>query len=167
MSSIATFYLLPETKRTAFAAAHRDQKTVTYKRGFFGTKEQVTGERFFWEYLDEAAAKKIDFDFSGFAFIEYFFTFAAASLPAELERAINGAALDDHHYDISAGLASSLAGYLHGHPPDLEALRSFVADNVPAADEGYAEVLRETHDFLVTWFSSIAAGSFGVIHITF
>ena len=52
MSSFATFYILSEASRSAFGDAQRDQKTVTYKRGLFGTKEIVTGDRFLWEYLD-------------------------------------------------------------------------------------------------------------------
>ena len=49
MSSIATFYILSEASRSAFDDAQRDQKTVAYKRGLFGTKEIVTGDRFLWE----------------------------------------------------------------------------------------------------------------------
>ena len=71
MSSIATFYILSEASRSAFDDAQRDQKTVTYKRGLFGTKEIVTGDRFLWEYLDSTTAGKTGFDFSGFAFIDY------------------------------------------------------------------------------------------------
>jgi 2-hydroxychromene-2-carboxylate isomerase len=52
MSSIATFYVLSEASRAAFDDAQRDQKTVAYKRGLFGTKEIVTGDQFLWEYLD-------------------------------------------------------------------------------------------------------------------
>lgn len=85
MSSIATFYLLANTKRAEFIDAHRNQKTVTHKRGLFGTKEIVTGDRFLWEYLDSAATDKTDFPFSGFTFIDYFFTFLTASLPKHLE----------------------------------------------------------------------------------
>lgn len=44
MSSFVTFYVLPETKRAEFAEAQRNQKTVTYKRGFFGTKEDAQQE---------------------------------------------------------------------------------------------------------------------------
>ena len=51
IASIATFYILSETSRSAFDDAQRDQKTVTYNRGLFGTNEIVTGNRFLWEYF--------------------------------------------------------------------------------------------------------------------
>lgn len=35
---------MPETKRAEFAEAQRKQKTVTYKRGFFGMKEDAQQE---------------------------------------------------------------------------------------------------------------------------
>ena len=167
MSSIATFYLLPEAKRAEFTDAQRNQKTVTYKRGFFGTKEVVTGDRFLWEYLDSAATSKTEFDFSGFALIDYLLTFVPASLPDRLNSALSSAAVDDHHYAFSADMASSFAEYLHSHPPDSTSLQTFVAENNPDADAEYVSALRETHDFLVRWFDNIDRNSFGVIHITF
>ncbi len=167
MSSIATFYLLPEAKRDEFNDAHRNQKTVTYKRGLFGTREIVTGERFLWEYLDSAATARTDFDFSGFAFIDYFFTYLAASLPKNLETAMTRAAVDEHHYLIHAELAKGLGDHLRSHPPDPNELQSFVAENHPDADEEYVNALCETHDFLLRWFATIDPRSFGVIHLTF
>ena len=167
MSSIATFYLLPEAKRAEFTDAHRNQKTVTYKRGLFGTKEIVTGDRFLWEYLDSATTAKTEFDYSGFAFIEYLLTFVIASLAEPLAAALTAAAVDDHYYAISAELAASLGDYLRSHPPDPAALQSFVDENNPNADEEYVGALRDTHDFLVRWFGTIDPRSFGVIHITF
>ncbi len=167
MSSIATFYILSEASRSAFDDAQRDQKTVTYKRGLFGTKEIVTGDRFLWEYLDSTTTGKTDFDFSGFAFIDYLLSFVKASLPEHLNVALESAMVDDNYFVISADFASSFAEYLRSHPPDVTALQAFVADNSPDADEEYIGTLRETHDFLVRWFGSIDRNSFGVIHITF
>lgn len=167
MSSIATFYLLPEASLPAFVDAQRNRKSVTYKRGWFGTKEIVTGDRFLWEYLDSATTSKTEFGFSGFAFIDYFLAFLAASLPEQLNAALRSTVIDDHYFAISADLAASLADYLRSHPPDATALRAFVADNNPDAGEEYIGTLRETHDFLVRWFGSVDRNSFGVIHITF
>jgi hypothetical protein len=167
MSSIATFYILPETKRVEFTDAHRNQKTITFKRTLFGRKEVVTGDRFLWEYLDAANADRTDFPFSGFAFIEYFFTFVASTLPKDMESALAGAAVDEHHYVFSAQLAASFAEYLRLHPPESAALSAFVAEHNPTGGAEYVRVLGETHDFLLRWFSRIASGSFGVLHITF
>ena len=167
MSSIATFYILSDANRSAFADAQRSQKTVTYKRGLFGTKQIVTGDRFLWEYLDSAATCKTEFDFSGFAFIDYLLSFVTASLPEHLNVALRNAMVNDHYFVISADFASRFSEYLRSHPPDATALNFFVADNNPDADEEYIGTLRETHDFLVRWFGSIDRNSFGVIHITF
>jgi hypothetical protein len=75
--------------------------------------------------------------------------------------------IDDHYFVISADLAAGLADYHRSHPLDVTALRAFVADNNPDADEEYIGTLCESHDFLVSWFGSIDRNSFGVIHITF
>jgi hypothetical protein len=166
MSSIATFYVLPNSKRVEFAEAHRTEKTVTYKRTLFGRKEVVTGERFLWEYLDSATTDKIDFPFSGFVFIDYFFTFVTSTLPKDLETALAGAAVDEHYYAISSDLAATFAEYLQTHPPDDAALSAFAAEQ-NADDPEYVRALRETHDFILRWFSRIAPGSFGALHITF
>jgi hypothetical protein len=74
MSSIATFYTLPAAKRDSFNEARRTEKTVTYKKGFlgFGSRQEITGERYLWEYLDQEAASKHDFQYSGFAIVDYF-----------------------------------------------------------------------------------------------
>jgi len=167
MSSVATFYILPEAKRAEFTNAHRNQKTVTYKRGLFGTKEVVTGDRFLWEYLDSTITDKTDFPFSGFAFIDYFFTFVTSTLPKELETALAGAALDEHYYSFSSDLAASFAQYLQSHPPDSAALASFAAEQQPDGGAEYVQCLRETHDFILGWFGRVAPGSFGVLSISF
>ena len=167
MSSFATFYILAETKQAEFADAQRNQKIVTYKRGFFGTKEIVIGDRFLWEYLDSATTCKTELDFSGFALIDYLLTFVTASLPEQLDNSLRIAAVDDHHSAISADFAERFGEYLRSHPPDAKALQSFVAENNPDADDEYVGILREIHDFLVRWFGSIDRNSFGVIHITF
>lgn len=165
MSSIANFYILPEASRGKFAEAQRNQKTVTYQRGLFRTKEIVTGDRFLWEYLDSATTGKTEFEFSGFAFIDYLLTFVAASLPEDFKIALRSAVVDDHYFAFSTDLASKFAEYLRSHPPDANALQAFFAEG--NADEEYVGTLRETHDFLVSWFESIDKNSFGVIHITF
>lgn len=167
MSSIATFYLLPDTKRAEFTDAHRNQKTVTYKRGLFGTKEIVTGDRFLWEYLDSATTDRTDFPYSGFEFIDYFFKFLTASLPKHLESALRSAAIDDHYFAFSADLAASFSEYLNSHPPDLGALSAFAAAHNPDGSKEYVAALREAHEFVLPWFRSISPGRFGVLHITF
>ncbi|MBI5799779.1 MAG: hypothetical protein HZA92_03500 [Verrucomicrobia bacterium] len=167
MSSIATFYILPEAKRAEFTDAHRNQKRVTYKRTLFGQKEVVTGERFLWEYLDAASTDRTDFPFSGFAFIDYFFTFVTSTLPKDMESALAGAAVDEHHYAFSAELAASFAEYLRLHPPESAGFSAFAAEHNPSGGAEYVQILRETHDFLVRWFGRIATGTFGVLHITF
>lgn len=166
MSSIATFYVLPDSKRAEFTEAHRTEKAVTYKRTLFGRKKVTTGERFLWEYLDSATANKTDFPFSGFAFIDYFFTFATSTLPKDLETALFGAALNEHYYSISSDLAATFAEYLQTHPPEEAALSALAAEHNPD-DTEYSQTLRETHDFVLRWFGSIAPGRFGVLHITF
>lgn len=167
MSSIATFYVLPESKRAAFSEAKRNQKTVRYQRGFFGTKEVVTGDRFLWEYLDAECLERTEFPYSGFVFVDYFFTYLVSRLPQDLESALGGAAVDEHHYMFSAMLAAGLAAYLQSHPPDAIALGEFVVENNPDAGGEYVGALRETHDWLLGWFSGLQGGSFGVIHVTF
>jgi hypothetical protein len=117
--------------------------------------------------LDSATTGKTDFDFSGFAFIDYLLSFVTASLPEHLHVALRSGMVDDHYFVIAADFASSFAEYLRSHPPDATALQAFVADNSPDADEEYIGTLRKTHDFLVRWFASIDRNSFGVIHITF
>jgi hypothetical protein len=167
MSSIATFYILPESKRAEFSDAHRNQKTIHYKRTLFGRKEVVIGERYLWEYLDSVPADKTDFPFSGFACIDYLFTFVISNLPKDLKSALAGAAVDKHYYVISSDLAATFAEYLHAHPPESDALATFAAEQNPDDAAEYAQCLRETHDFLLRWFSEISSGRFGVLHITF
>ena len=165
MSSIATFYLLPETGRAEFLSAHRNQKSVTHKRAFFGTKEVVTGERFLWEYLDTAATQRTAFPMSGFVIVDYLFTFVA--LPEPLVSALNEGAEDDPYYVITAELATSLAQFLGAHVPSLEALSAFAEESTPDPTGEYAQALLKTHDLLLDWFSRIPAGTFGVLHLTF
>ncbi len=167
MSSIATFYILPESKRVDFTEAHRNEKTVTLQRGFFGTKTVVTGERFLWEYLDSTSKDRTDLPFPGFAFIDYFFAFVAPSLPKDLEAALRAAALNEHYYLFSSDVAARLAAYLSSHPPDSATLSEFAAEQNPAGGAPYVQTLFLTHDFVAAWFGRTAAGTFGVLHITF
>ena len=167
MSSIATFYSLPEGKRTEFSEAYRNQRRVTYKRTLFGRKEVVTGEKFLWEYLDATNSDRTDFPFSGFAFIDYFFAFVTSRLPKHLESALASAAVDESYYVFSAELAARFAEYLQQHPPDPAGLSAFAAEHNPSGGGDYVQTLRETHDFLVRWFGGIATGTCGVLHITF
>lgn len=167
MSSIATFYLLPETRRAEFTDAHRNQKSITYKRSLFGRKEVITGDRFLWEYLDSATTDSTEFPFSGFALINYLFTFVANNLPENLKSALSGAAIDDHYYAFSAELAAKLSECLESHPPSPTALFAFAAEHNPSGGAEDLRVLTETHDFVLLWFRSIAPGNFGVLHITF
>lgn len=167
MSSTANFYILPEAQRAEFLDAHRGQKTVTFKRAFFGQKEVVTGERYLWEYLDSATQDRTCLPFSGFAFIDYFFENVAASLPEPLASALASAALDEHYYAIPADLAAELADHLRSHPPAVSALTAYAAVEHPREGQEYVAALVETHDFLLHWFSRIPPLHFGVIHITF
>jgi hypothetical protein len=167
MSSVATLYILPDFKREEFTDAHRNQKTVNYKRTLFGMKQVVSGERFLWEYLDFATKDKTDFPFSGFIFIDYFFSFVTRNLPEDLTSALASAAVDENYYAISSDLASSLAEYLHSHVPESSALTTFATEHNPDGGAEYTKCLLETHNFLLRWFSQIAPGKFGVVHITF
>jgi len=165
MASIATFYLLPETQRAEFLAAHRDQKTVTYRRSLFGKKEVVKGERYLWEYLDAEAGKRREFPFSGFVLIDYFYTFV--SLPPELDAELESTGVDENYTAISAGLAASLGQFLEAHPAEPAALAAFAEEEGREPSPEYVQALRETHDFLLDWFRHIAPGKFGVLHLTF
>jgi|JI10StandDraft_1071094.scaffolds.fasta_scaffold205818_2 hypothetical protein len=169
MSSLATFYLLPEAKRSEFTEAHRNQKRVTYKRTLFGQREIVTGDRFLWEYLDSdsVSVDRVDFPFSGFAFIDYFLTFVAQRLPKDLESALAEATMDDHYFTFSAELAARLAAYLRSHPPDVDSLSVFASEHDSRGGAEYIQMLGETHDFLLAWFDRVVANTFGVLHLTF
>lgn len=159
MSSIATFYLLPETGRAEFTDAHRNQKSITYKRSLFGRKEVITGERFLWEYLDSAATDRTELPFSGFPLIDYLFTFVATNLPENLQAALSAAAIDEHYYAISADLAAKFAEYLQSYtrvpplcPPLLPSTTRVEARNIFASSPrlttsfcfGFAASYRET-----------------------
>jgi hypothetical protein len=167
MSSTATFYRLSVDQRTEFTTAQRQQKTVQFKRTLFGRKEVITGDRYLWEYLDSAAADRSELPYSGFAFIDYFFSFVCPNLPAPLEAELKQAALDDHYFAFSGDLASRLASYLKAHAPDTAALTTFAQAQDSGHGPDYVACLSGTHDFLVDWFGSVGAGRFGVLHLTF
>lgn len=167
MSSIATFYLLPETGRAEFTDAHRNQKSITYKRSLFGRKEVITGERFLWEYLDSAATDRTELPFSGFPLIDYLFTFVATNLPENLQAALSAAAMDEHYYAISADLAAKFAEYLQSYTKSPTALSTFAAEHNPSGGAEYLRLLTEAHHFVLLWFRRIVPGNFGVLHITF
>ena len=164
MSCIASYYILPETKRPEFAEARRTEKTVTTKRTFFGTKQVVTGERYLWEYLNDVA-KPLELPFSGFMLVAYLFTFL--ELPEALRQAAKASSLDKHYLAYSAELAAELANHLEAHPPSTAALEEFAEEeNAPSPAE-YVEALRETHAIVVDWFRRTQPGSFGVLHLSF
>lgn len=167
MSSLATFYILPAAKRESFAEARRTEKTVTYKKGFmgFGSREVVTGERYLWEYLDLEATSTHDFQYSGFAIVEYFFTFVQLSEP--LQAQLNAASSPDgHYYQFEHSLASSIAEHLENHPPDHAELTEFASEQGQKASE-YVPLLTETHDTLIQWLRLVSSSHFGVLHLTF
>lgn len=164
MSSILTVYQMPEARRAAFEHAHANEKTVTYKSGFFGKKEIVTGERYLWEYLDEAAIGKIDFPYSGFLFIEYFFTFL--ELPDDIQAKLNASALNDHYYLIDAVLAAEILAFLDANAPSAAALASF-AESEGRNEPDYIEALLSTHSQIAQWLSTCTGGTFLVLHLTF
>lgn len=166
MSSIATFYILPESKRPEFSQARQNQKTVTYKRGFFSTKKIETGDRYLWEYLDSAASEREEFPFSGFILIDYLFTFVADAAPIELMSIFKHAALDENYYVFASEAATRLAGYLESHPPESDRLESFLKEQGGNSPED-VKAMQDTHDYLITWFRRISTDSFGVMHLTF
>jgi len=165
MSSIATFYLLPESARADFDEAKRTEKTVTLKRSFFGVKEIVTGERFLWEYLDETADERIEFPHSGFVLIDYLFTFLEGEEPIQSDFA--AAAIDANYYSIHGGMAERIARFLEANPPDDHALESFAGQQGAESPKQHAKLLRETHDLLKNWFHRVREGKFGVLQLTF
>lgn len=167
MSSIATFYLLPDSQRAEFDEARRTEKTITYKRTLFGKKEVITGERYLWEYLDAAAPAKTEFPFSGFVFIDYLFTFVAASAPEDVEAAMRSAAISDHYHVISPSVAATLAAHLQSPPPDADALAEFATEQSPGDIPEYVDALGKAHDFILQWFARVTPGHFGVLHLTF
>jgi hypothetical protein len=164
MSSILTVYRMAESKRTDFEHAYANEKKVTYKSGFFGKKEMVTGDQFLWEHLDDVAFDKIDFGYSGFVFIDYFFTYVV--LPDETRTRLNSASRGEHYYVIDAALASSIRDYLLTHRPSIESLTAFAKEEGKMED-GYPEVLLSTHDQIVELMALPANDIFLVIHLTF
>ena len=165
MSSIATFYLMRESARNEFEEAKRNEKTITYKRGFFRTKEVVSGERFLWEYLDEAAEERIEFPYSGFIMIDYLFTFLEGAEPIQTDFA--AAAIDANYYAIPGPMAERVAGFLESNPPDGKALESFADQHGAQSPKEHAVLLRETHETLKHWLGKISKERFGVLQLTF
>ena len=165
MSSIATFYLLRESARPEFEEAKRTEKTITYKRGIFRTKEIVTGERFLWEYLDEAAEERIEFPYSGFVLIDYLFTFLDGVEPIQSDFA--AAAIDANYYAIPEPMAERVASFLQSNPPDEKALETFADQHGAQSPKQHAKQLRETHETLKHWFGKISQERFGVLQLTF
>jgi hypothetical protein len=165
MSSIATFYLLRESDRAAFDEAKRKEKTITYKRGFFRTKEIVNGERFLWEYLDEIAEERIEFPYSGFLLIDYLFTFLESVEP--IQTAFAAAAIDGNYYSIPVPVAAKVAGFLESNPPDIKALESFSGQQGVELPKEHAALLRETHETLKHWLGKISQDRFGVLQLSF
>lgn len=164
-SSIATFYLLRESARPEFEEAKRNEKTITYQRGFFRTKEIVTGERFLWEYLDEAAEEKLEFPHSGFVMIDYLFTFLEGAEPIQTDFA--EAAIDANYYAIPGSMAERVRRFLEDNPPDDRALESFAGQHGAQSPRHHAKLLRETHEMLMTWLRRVNGEKFGVLQLTF
>ena len=153
-----------ESQHTEFESAYANEKKVTYKSGLFGKKEVVTGERFVWEYLDEAAASKIDFDYSGFLFIDYFFTYVV--LPDDIQTRLNSGCRGEHYYLIDSSLASAIRGYLTAHRPSIESLTEYSIGE-GKIDREYPDALLSVHDQIVDWMGSCTNGTFLVLHLTF
>jgi hypothetical protein len=164
MSSIATCYILPESRRAALAEAKRNERTETFKNHLFFKRKVVSGDRHLWEFLDEQCDHCLDFPYSGFVLIDYFYTFVA--LPEPLQQALNAAAIDDHHTVIDPPLAAGLAGFLESRPPDDAALSRF-ADEQGQDPREYVEPLRATHGVLIDWFRRVGPSQFAVLHLTF
>jgi len=166
MSCIATFYLLLESQHTEFIAAHRDEKKVTYKSTLFGKKEIVTGEKYLWEYLDDAAKTKEDLPYSGFVLVDYLFVFT--TFPEDLDAELTAVEIDEHYTVFSADLASRLAEYFKANPPADKALTTFAAEERPGENATeYAEALREVHGLFLAWMQRVNPGEFGVLHLSF
>src|SRR5215216_6372638 len=123
MSSILTVYKVSESHRADFEHAYATEKKVTYKSGLFGKKEVVTGEAYLWEYLDGVSVEKTDFEFSGFIFVDYFFTFHV--LPDDLQAALIASARGEHYYAIDANLAERIWSFLEVSAPSKPAVTSF------------------------------------------
>lgn len=167
MSSIATFYVLEESQRDSFINARENEKTHSVTKGFFGIgrREIITGERYLWEYLDDEAADRHDFNDSGFAIIDYLFTYL--QLPGSLQAELSAATSKDGHYtSFDHALASSLSDFLQQNPPDEPSLAGFTEKLGHKASE-YVPVLTATHAALIQWFRSFSPSEFGVLHLTF
>jgi hypothetical protein len=164
MSSILTIYRVDELSRTEFEHAYVNEKKVTYKTGLFGKKEVVTGDQYLWEYLDEAAIEQIDFEYSGFLFIDYFFTFVI--LPDDLQAELNASARGEHYYLIGSSLASRIRSFLEERTPSAEALTVY-ANEEGKIEPGYVDALISTHNQIIEWLSSCTKDSFLVLHLTF
>ncbi len=164
MSSILTIYKVTEDRRSEFEHAYANEKKVTYRRGLFGRKEVITGEAYLYEYLDDVAEQKTEFEMSGFVFIDYFFTFVV--LPDDLQSALNASAHGEHYHVIDARLAEGIRTFLEASPPSAAALKTF-ADEEGKKEPEYVEALLSTHAQIVEWLRSCTSGTFLVLHLTF
>ncbi len=164
MSSILTVYRMAESRRLEFENAYADEKKVSYKSGFFGKKEIVTGELFLWEYLDQSALQRIDFEYSGFLFIDYFFSFVV--FPEDIQLELNASARGEHYHALDSTLARKIRAFLLSNTPSHDALSLF-ANEENNMEPGYPEALLSTHNQLIQWLDSCTDGSFIVIHLTF
>lgn len=141
-----------------------NEKKVTYKSGLFGKKEVITGEKFLWEYLDEHSVTKIEFDYSGFLFIDYFFSFVV--LPDDIQSRLNSGSRGAHYYLIDFPLASAILNYLTANQPSLESLTEY-ATGEGKLDIDYPKALLSVHDQVVDWTRSCTKDTFLVLHLTF
>ena len=164
MSSIATLYTLNESERPNLAEAKRREKTVTYKRGLFRTKEIISGDRYLWEYLDSSATQKIDFPHSGFVIVDYLFTLI--EFTEDIQEMIDDQVIDEHYNTFDHALCGRIAAFLEDKNPSDSDFEAFARDEGRDPD-GYIEALRTTHTLLVDWFRSANADELLVLHLTF
>ncbi len=167
MSSIATFYMIDESDRESFSRAEMNQKTHSMNKGFlgFGRRPVTTGELYLWEYLDDAAADKLDFEYSGFAIIDYFFTYI--QFPEEMQSELATATSSCGHYiRFEPRLANLIVDHLEQSSPDESSLTEFAEESGHEVPE-YVAVLIQTHTILIQWLRALSSGQFGVLHLTF
>ena len=135
--------------------------------GFFrlGGRGVVTGDRYLWDYLDQLSGEKHDFDYSGFALIDYFLTFVA--LPEPLKTLLGLATSPDgHYYCFDYPLAADVSSYLETHPPDPTELSGFASEQGQVPGD-YARLLMASHDALIRWLKCVSPSHCGVLHLTF
>lgn len=167
MSSIATFYLIDQSHRESFSQAEMNQKTHRMTKGFlgFGRRQETTGERYLWEYLDGVAANKLDFEYSGSALVDYFFTYI--QLPEDVQSELAAATSPDGHYiRFEPRLADLVVDCLEQNSPDESSLAEFAEGLGHEASE-YVAVLIHTHTILVRWLQALSSRQFAVLHLTF